>query len=438
MMKNYILLIAFLALFLEPVTSNAQEGGIVDDKAIVEEEKNAQEEEKLTVEISGHVWSESIFDSRQTVSTRDGDVLLFPANEDLDANGEDINSKSNFNMINVHSRARIKMTAPSFLNAKVTGLIEGDFVGSTQAHISMFRLRHAMVKLNWEKSELLAGQYWHPMFTLDVYPLVVGWGGAIPYFPLSRAAQLRYSYSPSANSQFSIAASTQLQFLSTGPQGPSADYIRNASFPELNATYVWGLESKFLIGANVGYKTLKPQLSYTVDATNTEDAKTYKSEESIGSYHLNIFSKINMGKAAIRLGTIYGQNMYEFVMLGGYGVSGTNSKGEDTYTNISTGSYWLDVDSGFITEKITLGLYAGYTKNYGSDDPITGPVYARGGIDHSYRISPRIIYGAGPTRFRCEVSYDTAAYGTPDTNYKVQNTNEVSNLRIVFATTFTF
>ena len=433
MMKNYLLLFSFLALFLVPNTSDAQE----EEKKIIikqDEEKVTakQEEEKITVKISGHVWSESIFDSRQTVSTRDGDVLLFPANEDLDANGEDINAKSNFNMINVHSRARIKMTAPSFLNAKVTGLIEGDFVGSTQAHISMFRLRHAMVKLNWKKSELLAGQYWHPMFTTDVYPLVVGWGGAIPYFPLSRAAQLRYSYSPSANSKFSIAASTQLQFLSTGPQGPSADYMRNASFPELNATYVWGLKSNFLIGANIGYKTLKPQLSYVVDGLK------YKSDESIASYHLNLFSKIEMCKAAIRLGTIYGQNLYEFVMLGGYGVSVTNSKGEDTYTNIATGSYWLDVDSGFITEKITLGLYAGFTKNYGSDDAITGPVYARGGIDQSYRISPRIIYGSGPTRFRCEVSYDTAAYGTPDTNYKVQNTNNVSNMRIVLATTFTF
>jgi len=65
-MKNYILLFPFLAYFLVSSTSNAQE-----DK----------EEEKVTVKISGHVWSESIFDTRQTVSTRDGDVLLFPANE---------------------------------------------------------------------------------------------------------------------------------------------------------------------------------------------------------------------------------------------------------------------------------------------------------------------------------------------------------------------
>ncbi|WP_372768751.1 hypothetical protein [Lutibacter sp.] len=414
-MKNYILLFSFLAFFLAPRSTNAQE------------------EEKVTVKISGHIWTESIFDTRQTVSARDGDVLLFPANEKIDANGKDINAKANFNMLNIHSRARLKITAPSFLNAKVTGLIEGDFVGSANDKIGLLRLRHAMVKLNWAKSELLAGQYWHPIFSLDVYPQVASWGAALPYFPLERSAQLRYSYGATENSKFSIAASTQLDFKSNGPNGPSTEYIRNAAMPEFNATYVLGLKSNFLIGANVGYKTLKPQLSYTVGAS------TYKSEESIGSYHLNLFSKIKMDKAAIRLGVIYGQDLYEFVMLGGYGVSGTNSKGEATYTNFTTGSYWFDVDSGLIGEKITLGLFGGYTKNYGSDDPITGAVYARGtDIDCSYRVSPRIVYGAGKVRFRCEVSYDTAAYGTPDANYKVKNTNNVSNARFLFATTLHF
>ena len=414
-MKNYHLLFPFFVLFLVPIVSNAQE------------------EEKLTVNISGHVWAESIFDTRQTVNARENDVLLYPAKEILDANGEDINAKSSFNMLNIHSRARLNITAPSFLNAKVSGLIEGDFVGSANDKIGLFRLRHAMVKLNWDKSELLAGQYWHPMFTTDVYPQIISWGAALPYFPLERSAQLRYSYGATENSKISIAASTQLDFKSTGPYGPSTEYMRNAAMPELNATYVLGLKSNFLIGANVGYKTLKPQLSYTVGTS------TYKSEESIGSYHINIFSKIKMVKVAVRFGSIYGQNLYDFVMLGGYGVSGINNNGEAKYTNLTTGTYWFDVDSGLIGEKITLGIFAGYTKNYGADDPITGAVYARGtDIDYGYRVSPRIIYGSGNVKFRFEVAYDTAAYGTPDANYKVQNTNNVSNTRFVFATTLHF
>jgi len=415
-MKNYLILFSFSALFLVPNTSEAQE------------------EEKLTVKIGGHIWAESIFDTRQTVTAREGDVLIFPEKESLDANGEDINAKANYNMLNIHSRARISITAPSFLNAKVSGLLEGDFAGSANDKIGLLRLRHAIVKLNWEKTELLAGQYWHPMFTLDVFPQTVSWNAGLPYFPLERSPQLRFSYGATANSKFSVAASTQLDFKSNGPIGPSTDYIRNAAIPELNATYVLGLKSNFLIGANVGYKTIKPQLSYMFDGLK------YKSEESLGSYHLSLFSKIKIDKSAIRIGSIYGQNLYNFVMLGGYGVSGTNNNGENEYTNFTAGTVWFDVDSGIIGEKTTLGIFAGYTKNFGADDPITGAVYARGtDIDFSYRISPRIEYGNGLVRFRGEVSYDTAAYGTANADYtKVENTNNASNMRFVFATSLNF
>ncbi|MFO8148104.1 MAG: hypothetical protein ACQEWG_04670 [Bacteroidota bacterium] len=415
MIKNYLPLLFISTILLLPINSKAQE------------------DEKLSVTISGHIWAESIFDTRQTVTARDGDVLLYPEKELLDANGKDINAKANFNMLNIHSRARLIITAPRFLNAKVTGLLEGDFVGSADDKIGLFRLRHAIVKLNWAKTELMAGQFWHPMFTLDVYPQIVSWGGALPYFPLERSAQLRYSYGATENSKFSIAASTELDFKSNGPNGPSTEYIRNSALPEFNATYIWGLKSKFLLGANVGYKTLKPQLSYQVGDL------TFKSEESIGSYHVSLFSKIDIDKAAIRVGTIYGQNLFSFVMLGGYGVSGMNSQGEPEYTNFTVGSFWFDYDTGFIGEKTTLGIFAGYTKNYGADNTISGPVYARGtDIDFSYRISPRIIYGNGLVRFRAEVSYDNTSYGTPDANYDVKNTTNVGNVRFLFATTLHF
>jgi len=417
-MKFQYILLTFFTLLLIPTNAEAQE---------------KKEENKFSVKVSGHIWAESIYDTRQTVNARENDVILYPAKELLDDNGEDINAQSSFNMLNIHSRARIKITAPDFLNAKVSGLLEGDFVGTGNDKIGLFRLRHAMVKLNWEKSELLAGNYWHPMFSTDVYPQVVSWGAAIPYFTLSRNAQLKYSYSPTNNSKLSIAASTQIDFKSTGPNGASTEYQRNAAMPELNATYVVGLKSNFLIGATIGYKTLKPQLSFT------SGGSTYKSEETIGSYQYAIFSKLKMKKAALRLGTIYGQNMYNFVMLGGYGVSGVNSNGEQEYTNLATGSYWFDLDSGLLGKKTTLGVYAGYTKNYGAEKTITGPVYARGtDIDFSYRIAPRIVYGAGKVKFRGEVSFDTAAYGTPDADYKVQNTKNVSNVRFVLATTLHF
>jgi hypothetical protein len=34
----------------------------------------------------------------------------------------------------------------------------------------MFRLRHAFIKFNWNTTELLIGQYWHPLFVTTCYP----------------------------------------------------------------------------------------------------------------------------------------------------------------------------------------------------------------------------------------------------------------------------
>ena len=56
----------------------------------------AQEKNSFGVKFSGFVSSEAFFDSRQQVSAREGDVLLYPAKEKLDINGDDINDKVNF------------------------------------------------------------------------------------------------------------------------------------------------------------------------------------------------------------------------------------------------------------------------------------------------------------------------------------------------------
>ena len=139
------------------------------------------------------------------------------------------------------------------------------------------------------------------------------------------------------------------------------------------------------------------------------------------------------------MGSTYGQNLYNFVMIGGYGVTEKNSDGEAIYTNFITGTYWLDWERTAIKDKFSLGIFAGYSKNHGANDVISGAVYGRGlNIDYTYRIAPRFIYGTGRVRFRLEATYDVAAYGTPDEKYKVQDTQDANNIRLLFATTLDF
>lgn len=416
--KNTTKLVLAFALLSAVFTANAQ----------IETENQA-----FTVKVNGFVWAETFFDTRQTVSARDADVVLFPKGPSLDANGEDINETYDFNMIAIHSRIAVRITAPDFLNAKVSGLIEGDFVGSANDKIGLFRIRHAMVKLNWAKTELLSGFYWHPMFPIEVFPQVVSWGGAAPFHVLSRNPQIRFSYMPNSSSRFSISGLSQLDFKSPGPNGASTEYIRNSGIPEMNLQYITGLDKDFLIGVTAGYKVLKPLLNFTNPL-----GQNIKTDQKIGSYQVNVFSKVNLDGNSLRGGLIYGQNMNNFLMLGGYGIESITNN-QINYTTIATGAYWADYTLKPIKKEFVFGMYAGYSKNYGSDAAITGDMYARGAdIDYMYRIAPRLVYGSGRFKIRGEVVYNAAAYGTPDASLNFTSSKEVANTRFLLATTLSF
>ncbi|PLX22847.1 MAG: hypothetical protein C0600_16165, partial [Ignavibacteria bacterium] len=69
-----------------------------------------QEKDEFGISFSGFVKTDIIFDSRQTVTARDGHFLLYPENEVLDANDEDINAAPNFNMLSIQTRLHGKIT----------------------------------------------------------------------------------------------------------------------------------------------------------------------------------------------------------------------------------------------------------------------------------------------------------------------------------------
>jgi len=88
---------------------------------------NAQDEKKFGIKFSGFVKTDIFFDSRQTWDARDGQFLLYPKNEFLDENGDDINAVSKFNMLSIQTRLKGAITGPDALGAKTSGLIEGAF-----------------------------------------------------------------------------------------------------------------------------------------------------------------------------------------------------------------------------------------------------------------------------------------------------------------------
>ncbi|MDQ2177288.1 hypothetical protein [Marinifilum sp. D714] len=393
----------------------------------------AQKKEDIKVKLGGFVSAEAIFDTRKTVNAREGEVILYPAAKDYDINGEDLNDRSELFMTSIHSRLNVGVTGFQAFGAKGSATIQGDFVGTSNDKSGLFRLRHAFVKLDWGKDELLVGKYWHPMFVTSCFPKVQHWGGGIPFNVLGRAPQFRYTRKFDKGYAM-IAALSELDFKSPGPDGANVKYVQQASIPELSAQVKYDFAKGFTLGATAGVKFLKPMIENPLGA---------KTDEMLSSVQMNAWMTVKSDKVVWNLHTIYGQNMYNFVMLGGYGVKNVKANGDYEYTNITTQSIWSDIYT--TTGNVRYGLFAGYTKNLGASDDLATDangfvgLYSRGSnIDYVYQFGPRVEWYSGKFMIGTQALYTAAAYGTTQINGKVADSSEVGSARFMVHLKYSF
>lgn len=389
--------------------------------AVLPQEK---QESKWGITFSGFVKSDFIFDSRQTVNAREGHFLFFPQPEMLDKNNSDINAKASFNILSIQTRINGKISGPDALGARTSAVIEGEFFGTSDADVNGFRLRHATVNFDWEKTSLLAGQYWHPMFVTDVSPGTVSFNTGAPFQPFTRNPQLRLTQKLDKNFSLILAAYSERDFQDYGPSGQSSVYLRNSAIPGLHLQFQYKAE-KLIFGAGGDFKTLTPRI-VTV--------KNIITDEKVKSFAVEGFTKINIEPVTIKLEGVWGKNIANMFMLGGYAVKTLDTiNGFETYSPINIFSVWGDISGG---KEIEIGIFGGYTKNLGADDNLYSSssqfFYSRGyNIDGLFRLSPRILFNAGKTRIAAEIEYTSALYGTPNAGNKgkVENTKAISNIR---------
>ena len=393
----------------------------------------AQDEPAFGIKFSGYVKTDVLWDSRQTISIRNGHFLLFPANESLDAKGDDINAKSNFNMLSIQSRLHGTITGPDAFGAKTSGAIEGEFFGHSDGDVNEFRLRHAFVKLDWTHSQLLVGQYWHPLFVTSCYPGTVSFNTGAPFLPFTRNPQIRFTHT---FNQFKLmlTAISQVDFVSNGPDGPNSKYLRNSVLPAMNLRFEYGAKyasgNEVLFGISGNYKMLTPKL---VTPNN------YKTDTKASSYLGMAYFKYILPGVTFKLAGIYGQDAYNLTMLGGYAVEKITDTltGKVDYTPVSTMSVWTDIHTN--KKEWQLGLFAGYTQNQGAASDIGGDNYSRGAnIKYAYRIAPRFIYNTGKFRLAPEIEYTVAAYGTTQVDGTVKDTKEIGNVRFLLGIYYFF
>ena len=387
------------------------------------------EEKKIKIDVSGFIKSDIYYDSRQNVEALDGLLHLFPKDISRDSLGNDINAKSSVGIVDISSRIRGKISGPDVFGAKLTGLLEVDFTGITGGvSSSRVRLRHAHSKLNWEKTEILLGQEWHPMFVKEVYPSVMSLNTGIPFQPFNRSPMLLISHKL-GNLKIIGAAISQADYLSSGPDGKSAKYLKSSNIPNLHLQLQYNT-GNLLLGIAADYKSIQPRLT-TTSLINGDVAVT---NEKLNSYAWMGYFKFKKSKLELKAKAIYGQNLCESIMPGGYGVSTLDSlTGFEEYTPFNHFYTWANVIYG---DQTKIGLFGGYTKNLGANNPIVGDTYGMAlDIDYFYRITPTISHKIKNFMIALELEYTVAAYGTMDElDYgKIKDTHEVSNTRILFS-----
>ncbi|MGM0497385.1 MAG: hypothetical protein ACQESJ_05665, partial [Bacteroidota bacterium] len=312
------------------------------------------------ISFSGFVKNDAFFDSRQTVDAREGHFLLWPADENLDANDDDINAKSSFNILAVQSRLTGSIKGPDAFGAKTSGTIEGDFFAQANDNINLFRLRHAFGKLDWGSTQLLFGQYWNPMLVTSCFPGTVSFNTGVPMQPFARNPQIRLTHS---FGDFKLIAAALSQRDYTSRAGAiSSDYLRNSTTPDMHLQLHYN-QSVLNAGAGIAYKTIMPRIV-------TDD--NIKTDETVGGLSAIAFAKLNLEPVTVKFEAVSGQNLADVLQISGFAVESIDlTTDERSYRPLRNLSLWTDIHTN--GEKFQLGLFAGLTKNLGVSEAMHDP-----------------------------------------------------------------
>ncbi len=388
-------------------------------------------EKGLNLSFSGFVKNDFIFDTRRNVEAVDGLFTLWPLKPQVDANGEDINAQPSARMFSIATRFATRLSGIEFGNVKFGAFVEIDFTGGDAAN--SIRLRHTYTTFTWPNTQVLIGRTWHPTFVEKVFPGVMALNTGVPFQVFNRSPQLRVTHHVTKSFDIIGAAIYQINYINFGPDGASSRYQRDALIPNLHFQLQYYNQS-WVLGAGVDWKTIQPR-SFTVGNEN----KRYVTTEKLSSMAALAYLKYTNGKFELKIKSMFGQNVSESLLAGGYAVASINPQtGYETYTptnhtynfvNFMYGNTWR------------AGLFLGYMKNLGTSKNPVGQFYARGAdVDVCYRISPQLTWRYKSFIASWEPEITSVSYGNIDMNDKgkVKDAEFVTNFRSLFTIMYMF
>ena len=370
----------------------------------------AAQETKPKISLYGFIRNYYAFDTRESVAGTEDLFYYLPKDENM-KDDVDLNEQGSFRFAAITSRVGLNVTGYEYNGLKFGAKIETDFYnGLTGATgTAVLRLRQAFVTVGKNDWLVTAGQAWHPMAAdmPDVFSLNTG----APFGPFSRTPQVKFDYNFTDALSLTASAIWQMQYVSAGPSGASANYIKDACTPEV---YL-GLNYKsggLLLRAGVNALSIKPRANN--GTVKVDDRITTVSPFFFGQYKNGLFSA--------KVKTVFAEAGEHVNLNGGYGISGVKSDGVSyEYTPTRNSSTWASFMYGKKTQWI---LFAGYVKNFGTKDDLYGAKngYAPAAnlyfsknsfsnMNQMYRLTPTVIHNIGKFAIGLEYELTSVQYG---------------------------
>ena len=443
-MKNRFLALAVVALFAPAAKAFASEPA----------DASAKIEKPSHFKFYGFIRNYFAFDSRESKSGTKDLFYYIPKDEALNAKGEDMNANPTFRFLAITSRVGLDVKDYQFGKTKVGAKIETDFY-CMNGNVAVLRLRQAYATLGWDglgkdgkqSTSLKIGQAWHPIAADQ--PYVIDLETGTPFNPFSRTPQVMLDHNFSKNFTMTGGFIWQMQYLSSGPNGASDNYIKYGCTPEFYAGVTFKSNNGFTGRVGVDVLSIKPRW-------RADDGE--KVGDRLTTANPYIYAQYSKGAFSVNGKVVYASAGEHFNMLSGYGVTDVNSDGSWEYAPLHSTASYLSVKYG---RKLQVQGMIGYMKNLGTskslyEDPAkpgytsTKNVYISGNGFHNLnqiiRVTPTVVYNLGKLSFGLEYDITSAQYGKYAVDGHVNSSNGlvdgdlhwVTNHRLLGMVKFTF
>lgn len=486
-MKKSIMVLVALLLAFTPA--------FAQDSVKVAKKEAAKSHLKQHFKPYGFIRNYFTYDSRESISGT-GDLYNYqPKDESWNqteaqatASGvarEDLNAQSTFRFLSLTTRVGLNIVDYKWRNTEFSGKIEADFfaglsgTGHKVGGVAQFRLRQAYVALGWDslpilngkdyaRVDLTIGQTWHPMAAdlCDVISLASG----APFGPFNRSPMVKMDARLGKYVTLTAAGLWQMQYMSVGPDGSTAEYMLYGKTPE---AYL-GLsvhDKGWIARAGVDVLSISPHHQGTVTGADASTV-TVKVKDRITTISPFAYLQYKKGEFSFKAKTIFAEAGEHMNLDGGYGVSKVNEDGSWNYTPIRNSSTWVSLVYGGKVgaqedkhpQKLQGILFAGYIQNLGTKKALYDPngdglinektadgkswLYyytARpNNMNRMWRVSPTLLYTVGKFQIGCEYEITSVQYGDAKQGINASNgladkgLHWVTNHRVQLMTKYNF